>query len=167
MFIEIPLVLTEHSKSWFQREIKTKELGWRPALSSRAHCLCWGEVRGVSATSCYQVLVEKQVVERGLVGTEGSAALLFSCITAIFRLMLFGDIFRACVSHILERFQCGTWCVMICLFILHFCHDFRGREKKRAPHPTRNKKHPSPLNFRSVMRRQIANCLCHGQVPWP
>lgn len=29
-------------------------------------------------------------------------------------------------------------------------------KKKNVPHPTRNKKHPNPLNFRSVMRRQIA-----------
>lgn len=51
--------------------------------------------------------VEKQVVERGLVGTEGNAALLFSHITAIFWLMLSGDIFRVCVSRTLERFQHG------------------------------------------------------------
>ena len=51
--------------------------------------------------------VKKQVVERGLVGTEGNAALLFSHITAIFRLMLSGDIFRVGVSRTLEGFQRG------------------------------------------------------------
>lgn len=51
--------------------------------------------------------VERQVLERSLVCTEGNAALLFSHITAIFRLMLSVDIFRECISHTLERFQCG------------------------------------------------------------
>lgn len=51
--------------------------------------------------------IEKQVVERGLVGKEGNAALLFFHIIAIFRLMLSGDIFRICVSLTLERFQRG------------------------------------------------------------
>lgn len=137
----------EHSKFWFQREIKTcfvKELGWWPALSSRVHCLCWGEVRGGFSHFLLPSFVKKQVFERGLIGTEGNATLLFSRITAIFRLMLSGDIFRVCVYHSLERFQHGIGCVVICLIILHFCHE-RKKKTNQTTNQTKTHTHaPNP-----------------------